>query len=694
MAAAVGKALDRYEGRLKVTGRAHYAADRKFEGMAHVAGVFSPVAAGRVVTLDCAAAEKAPGVLAVLRRGKCPKVQRSPNEFSSSTKVGEVRPPFEDDRIHYFGQYLAAVVAETWEQARAAARLVQVTVEADPPVVAVADGQWPGQPKLDPETPDYARGDPQKGWEQGEVKVDASYRIATEVHNAMELHSSVARWLKDGRLEIYDSTQWVVGTRHALAAMFGLKHDQVTVIAHHVGGGFGGKLFSWPGTVIAAMAAKAVKRPVKLVTDRRGEFTNAGHRPETRQRVRLAATKAGVLTSVRHESLAATSKVDDFLEDAAETTKSLYACKHVGTAQRMVPLNIGTPTSMRAPGAASGLFALESAMDELAVKLGMDPIELRKKNDAKVDGESGLPWSGKHLNACFDSVAKRFGWAKRKRGVGAMRQGGEILGWGFAAATWPALRKGSQARVELFQGGHAKVYCATQDIGTGTYTVIAQVAADALKLPFGRVEVAIGNSDFPEGPISGGSMATASFVPAVLAACEDALRKQRAAKSKLLVVGEGKVMPGKERQRYSFRSFGAHAVEVRWDPGIARLTVSRIVTAIDAGRILNRKTAHNQIAGGIVMGIGMGLREGAVYDRRDGRVVTDNLADYLLPVNADIPPLDIEFVEFPDRHMGGLGQRGVGEIGICGVAAALANAVYHATGQRIREIPLRLEDLL
>lgn len=691
--ASVGQGIDRYEGRLKVTGRADYAADRRCEGLAHVAGVFSQVASGRVVAIDCAAAERAPGVLAVLRHGHCPKVKRSPNAFGSATKVGEVRPPFEDDRVYYFGQYLAAVVAETWEQAKAAAALVRVTVAREPIQVALDDGQWPGERKPDPETPDYSRGDPEQGWAKGDAKVDATYATATEVHNAMELHSTVARWVEGGKLEVHDSTQWVVGTRGALAAMLGLRKEQVTVLAHHIGGGFGGKLFVWPGTVVAALAAKAVKRPVKLVTDRHQEGTTAGHRPETRQRVRLAATKEGVLTLVRHDAIAATSKVDDFIEDAAETSKTLYRCPHAATTQRIVPLHIGTPTSMRAPGAASGLFALESAMDELAVALGMDPIELRRKNDAQRDGESGLPYSSKHLTACFDSVAKRFGWAKRKAGIGSMRAGTEIIGWGFATATWPALRKNSRAKVELFREGRAKVYCATQDIGTGTYTVIAQVAADALRLPVSKVEVAIGNSDYPEGPISGGSMATASFVPAVMAACEDALKKLKGGRRES-VVGEGETAPGAERKKFSFRSFGAHAVEVRWDPGIGRLRVARVVTAIDAGKILNPKTAHNQIAGGIVMGIGMGLREESVYDSRDGRTLSDSLAEYLVPVNADIPPLDIEFLEFPDRHMGGHGGHGVGEIGICGVAAALANAVYHATGQRIREIPIKVEDLL
>lgn len=689
--AYVGQPLNRHEGRAKVTGQARYAADHAPDRLLYAFGVGSAIAAGELVKLDLARAEAEPGVVGVLHRGNFPRLRRSPNSFSNATKVGEVRLPFEDDRIHYAGQYIAVVLGETFEAARAGARLVRAEYRPAPARVTLAEGAWPDGATISEDTPDYTRGDPAKAWMDAPVKIDAVYSTPVEVHNPIELHATVASW-RGRQLEVRDSTQWVVGQRNALAAVFGVDPWRVTVLAPHVGGGFGGKLFLWPHTILAAAAARKWGRPVKFVVERRLEFTTVGHRPATRQRVRLGAAEDGAFRSLRHDTLAHTSLVDAFLEEAGATAKALYRCPNVGVTHRLVPLNVGTPTAMRAPGAASGSFALESAVDELAAALELDPIELRRRNEPSRDESQNRPWSNRHLLECFEVAARRFGWSRRSPAPGSMRDGREVLGWGCAAATWPAFRDEASARVELRPDGTATVYCATQDIGTGTISVIAQVAAEVLRLPPDRIVVAIGDSSHPRGPISGGSMATATVAPAVAAAARKALRRPGAGKR--VVTAEATTAPGAEERRFAFRSFGAHLVEVRWDPALARLRVARAVTAIDAGRMINPKTAENQILGGVMMGVGMALLERSVYDPRDGRVVTDSLADYLMPVHADAPELETVFLDHPDPRRQEFGGHGVGEIGVVGVAAAVANAAWHATGRRFRELPITVERLL
>ncbi len=729
----IGRGPNRVDGRAKVTGRANYAADNSAPGLVHAVGVFSTVAAGRIAALDAAAAEKAPGVLAVLHAGNVGKLYRSPNEMDNDTRVGEVRPPFEDDKIYYAGQFVALVVAETFEQARAAALGVNVSYDqaAEMTVELNADERLRGA-RVFEDAKDYERGNAEEAFARAGTKVDVTYTTPVEVHNPMELHASVAVWTGE-KLDVHESTQWVVGQRKALAKVLGVPPENVTVHAPYIGGGFGGKLFLWPHTVLAAVAARKVGRPVKLVVDRRREFTTVGHRPSTRQRLRIAAGADGKLAALTHESVSETSLVHDFLESSGHTSRSLYGCANVRVTHRLVSGNVGTPTSMRAPGAASGMIALEGAMDELAVALGVDPIEFRLRTAAESDGDKKKPWSSNHVRECCEVVRDKFGWAKRSAAPGSMRDGDEVLGWGFALACWSAEREEAMARVELRADGTARALCATQDIGTGTYTVIAQTVAEITGLPLEKIEVAIGNSDFPRGPISGGSMATASVTPAVIDATKKAIAQllkvatkkggplagvdakelsfhegmivvkggrrvsiadALAAENMASVDGEAHAQPGEEREKFSFKSYGAHAVEVRWDPGIARLRVARIVSAFDVGQVINAKTAANQVYGSLVMGIGMALLERAVYDERSGLVVTDNLADYLVPVHADTPEMDVTFLAHPDVQMGGFGARGVGEIGITGVGGAIVNAVYHATGKRVRDLPITLEKLL
>lgn len=728
--AVIGKPLNRYEGRSKVTGRANYAADNQPARVAHAYGVTSPIASGSITRLDTTAAKNAPGVVAVLHHGNTPKLHRFEEDMEKGHKAGEQRPPFEDDKIYYAGQFVAVVVAETFEQARWAAGLVRVEYRTTKHTLTLDDGKRVNGEKVQDDEKKL-RGDPEAALGKAAVQIDATYTTPVEVHHAMELHSSLAEWDGD-RLTLHDSTQWVFGQPKTLARVLGLPDDKVVVKAPFIGGGFGSKLFLWPHATLAAVAARHLGRPVKFVLPRQLQFTNSGHRPVTRQRIRMGATQEGRLVAIRHDSVSHTSLVTDYVESCGESTAALYNCPNVAITHRLVPVNVATPTSMRGPGSCPGMFALESALDELALKLHVDPLELRLRNLPARDEDQNLPWSSIHFETCLRQAAERFGWNNRQPAIGAMRDGHHVLGWGLASATWPATRKVSAARVELRADGTAKVECGTQDIGTGTYTVIANVVAELTSLPHDKISVVIGDSTLPPGPISGGSMATASVVPAIAAATRQAIEALFAAvtessgpfaavdpKSLTLkkdgiagpnrtvslaealratgrerVVGEARTEPGEEAKQYAFRSFGAHCVEVRWDPGITKLRVSRIVTVIDAGRIMNAKTARNQIEGALVMGLGMALMEEAIYDPRTGRVVNDNLADYHMMVHADMPEIDVTLLDRPDLHIGEFGAKGLGEIGITGIAAAVANAVHHATGRRVRDLPISLEKRL
>lgn len=715
----IGQPLNRVDGRHKVTGRANYAADNLVAGVAHAYGVMSRIAAGEIIQLDATAAEHAPGVLAVLHHGNAPKLQAFSEDWDKAQKLAEERPPFADHRIHYAGQFVALIVAESFDQARWASHLVKVEYRAEPHVLSLDQGiAAHGARPQDSEQSE--RGNADRALRGADVQLDATYTTPVEVHNAMELHATLARW-EDDRLMVDDSTQWVVGQANSLARILGIPADKVVVRAPYVGGGFGSKLFLWPHAVLAALAARELRRPVKLVLPRQFHFTTTGHRPFTRQRIRIGATTGGRLVALRHDTESHTSVVSDFVEPCGESTPRIYSCPNIAVTQRLVSVNVGTPNPMRGPGSCPGMYALESALDELALELGLDPLQLRLNNLPPRDEQKDLPWSSCHFEECLGVAAQRFGWSSRNPAVGSMREGREILGWGLAAATWPAHRDAATVRVELRTDGTARVACATQDIGTGTSTVLAQVVAELTGYPIDRIEVAIGDSTLPRGPISGGSMVTATVVPAVAQATRRAiadalhavpgtraggpssplertdaagiLRALRAS-GRQSASGEAHAEPGDEVEKFSFRSFGAHCVEVRWDPGITRLRVARVVSAFDVGRVINRKTALNQVEGAIVMGIGMALLEEAVYDDRTGRVVNDNLADYHVPVNAGLPAIDVTLLDHPDPHIGDFGAKGLGEIGITGIAAAIANATHHATGKRIRELPITIEKLI
>jgi xanthine dehydrogenase YagR molybdenum-binding subunit len=742
--AAIGKPIDRVDGRRKITGAAKYAAEFRHDRLAHAVLVQSTIAKGRIAALDTAAARRAPGVITILSHETMPKLKGAPGGPKAKPletgKMGEDRLPFSDDVIHYAGQHVALVVADTLDHARHAASLVKVRYREEKPALTIAEAESTAySPKASFGRPlQHQRGDVEAALAApGVIKIQQTYTTPVETNNPMEPSATVAVWNGD-RLTVADSTQAVMGTRAVLAQAFGIPKENVRVLCPFTGGGFGCKGFQWPHTMLAAMAARVTRRPVQLNLTRQQMFTSTGHRPPTVQTIALAAGRDGKLTAIRHETLQPTSPTTEFIEPCGLTTsKLLYSCENVAIPHRLVKVNIAPPTPMRAPGDCPGSFALESAMDELAYELGIDPLELRLRNYAEKDEGEGKPWSSKHLRECYQRGAEMFGWSRRNPKPGSTKDGGLLVGWGMATALYPGNRRPASARARLTPDGRALVQAATQDLGTGSYTVFTQVAADALGLPVERVTFELGDSEFPDAPTSGGSNSAASVSEAVyqvggaikakLAAIatsdpESPLAGLQAdqlamtggrlvlaadpsrglaftdliARSRMPAIeAEVHVKPEDEKtKKHSIHSWGAQFCEVKIDPLLPRVQVTRWVSVIDVGRVLNTKLSRSQVMGGVTMGIGMALMEHTVYDPRTGRPVTDNFADYLIPVNADFGSFDVEFLSYPDPVINTLGCRGVGEIGITGVAAAIANAVYHATGKRVRDLPITIEKLI
>jgi xanthine dehydrogenase YagR molybdenum-binding subunit len=731
----IGVATRRVDGPLKVTGAAMYASDHHFPGLLYAWPVRATIAKGSIAALDTAHAEKMTGVVAVYHRANIGKLYRVPPAAGMSLILDERRPPLEDDQVRYYGQYVAVVVADTMEQARAAAEAVKVKYNREQPD---AHSRMLGS-ALTTEKPDEKskRGDTAAALKSAGTKVDAVYTIPVETHNPIELHASVAVY--DGeRFTLYETSQAVGNHRDVLAQMLGTPPEQVQVITRFLGSGFGGKLWPWPQSALAAACARNLRRPVKLVVSRQMMFESVGHRPAIEQRMQLAAEPDGRLTALQQDYVNHTAILDDYDEGCGEVTPFMYSTANLLVTGGLARRNVGNPTAMRGPGAVPGLFALESAMDELAIALKMDPVQFRLKNEPEIDESLKIPFSSRHMKECLTVGAEKFGWAARTPEIGSMKKDGVTLGWGVATCAWLAARSEAQATVELRQDGKARVACGTQDIGGGTYTVLAQIVSHQTGLPVNKIEVVLGDSSLPSGPISGGSWVTASVTPAVLDAAQKAVQSLLLAAVKSdrspfngkkpddlefvdgavrlkgqaqgaipmaqileianirSVSGAGKSEGtlGEAKPEYSFHSYGAQFVEVGWQPEIARLRVNRIVTVIDAGRILNPRLARNQIEGAVVMGIGMALFEETMYDSRSGAPINNNLADYVMAVNADTPHIDVTFLDHPDYKLNPLGARGVGEIGLAGIAPAIANAVYHATGIRVRDLPVRIEDLL
>ena len=731
--------LPRVDGPLKVTGAAKYSSDYNLPGMLYAVPVCATIASGEIARIETALAESMPGVKAVYHRGNIGKLYRTAPPVGFLGIIDEKRPPLADDTVRYYGQYVAAVVALTFEQAVAAANAVKVTYKTTAPNVAT---HFKESEATDKPNVDSHRGDPDSGFASAPVKIDHTYATPTETHNPIELHASLADF--DGQnFTLYETTQAVCNAQNVMAQMLGVPQENVRVISRFLGSGFGGKLWPWPHALIAAQASRNLGRPVKLVVTRDMMFQNVGHRPRTQQRVRLGASPNGKLVALMHDSLNHTSLLDDYSEGCSEATPYSYSVANLRATSGLVRRNVGTPTSMRGPGAVPGLFALESAMDELAIELKIDPIQLRLLNEPDKDEGLNLPFSSRHFVECLKVGAEKFGWSRYSPAIGSMKGSGEhaglTLGWGVAGCSWIAERCETEASVEFLSNGTARVSCATQDIGTGTYTVLSNIVAERIGLSNDRIEVVLGDSNLPPGPISGGSWATASVIPAVLNAIEKAQQALFSIatsgpdaafpnqKADALALAHGKVHLkaadastgisfgdilsqagiraaagqgksagtfGAPDRKFSTHSFGAQFAEITWQPEIARLRVSRVVTVIDAGHIMNPKPARNQIEGAVVMGIGMALFEATRYDARFGAPINNNLADYILTTNADAPAIDVTFLDYPDLVLNPLGARGVGEIGLAGIAAAIANAVHHATGVRARELPIRIEDLL
>ncbi|MBD1868840.1 xanthine dehydrogenase family protein molybdopterin-binding subunit [Cyanobacteria bacterium FACHB-471] len=756
-----GKPIDRVDGRLKVTGAAKYAAEYNQPQMAYAFPVRSTIANGTIASVDTNAALQSPGVLMVLTHENAPRLKAlDPQELSQAGgRLGENLVPLQDGRVHYFGQFIGVVVAETYEQARHAAGLVRVAYAEEKPAIDFETELLKG---FRPET---AQGQPaQLNTGQAApllaaapVKIERTYTTPTENHHPMELHSTIAIWEGANKLIVHESTQSVMTVRAVVAYFFSLKPENVRVLAPYIGGGFGSKGNPWTNIVLAVMAGQAVNRPVKLVITRHMMQTNVGRRSETKQQVALGAGSDGKLAVMRHHNNSY-SNLTQYFERSGSPTEVLYSAPLREITYQVARLNIGASTFVRAPGDAPGSFALESAMDELAYELKIDPVEFRVINHTTTDPLSKLPYSSEHLIECYRTGAEKFGWARRKQQPRQTRDGRYLVGYGTAAATYPASRASASARVRLAADGRVIVQSATLDLGTGTYTIMAQTAADALGVSVERIAVEIGDSDLPPAPVSARSITTASVLPAVLAACEmlrkDLMQLATAdAKSKLNGVnpaeiifsdakffarsdrsksdsysdilrrnnktaleacttampasGSGLGAPGascilaptdseenSDAQKYSFHSFGAQFAEVRVDEDLGLIRVKRFTTVHDVGRIMNEKTARSQIIGSVTYALGETLMEETLFDKRFGNPVTRTLADYHVPVNLDVPPIDVHFIGKPDPHISPIGARGLGEIASVGVAAAVANAVFNATGKRIRDLPITPDKLL
>jgi xanthine dehydrogenase YagR molybdenum-binding subunit len=734
---AIGEPISRVDGRLKVTGSARYNGDISLQTVAHAAIVYSTIANGRVESIDTSAAENAPGVLAVLTHNNMPRMKLLP--WSHLRPQGQTYLPLQDDAIHYAGQPVAVVVAATLDQAAYAGTLIKVAYESHPPrlfdlrtakedAIEPPQRMWPLSSSV---------GDADKAIAGVAVKIERTYTMPDRHHNQMEPHVTLAVWDDTGTLTLYDSTQMVVGTRKLVALVLDLPEEKVNVVCEFLGGGFGGKSWSWPHTLLAAVAARVVNRPVRLQLSRAQMYSMVGHQAATVQSIALGADRDGKLTGIRHDSINPTSVFDDYVEYAAMASRHLWrASGGISTSHKVVHVNRNSPIVLRAPMEAQGHFALESAMDELAYAIGVDPVELRLRNDTDTDPYSGRPFSTRALRECLTGGATRFGWDKRTPEPSSMRDGRYLIGQGMAAAIYTHWRWPGKARVTLNSDGSALVEAAAHDIGTGTYTIMAQVAADALGLAPKQVSVRLGDTRLPESHPAIGSATTANATAAVMLAAQAARERAvelsltgreapfaGAARKDIIVaeaglalrnknlnvsyaellasngvsslVGDGDYNPVEEANGpKAIFSFSAVFAEVRVDNELGLVRLNRFVGAYDAGRIINPKTARSQAIGGIIWGTGQALLEQSEIDPVSGQFINRNYSGYLVPTNADIPDLDVLFVGGFDEEASPLGAKGLGELTAVSVAPAIANAVFHATGKRVRDLPITIEKVL
>ena len=729
----LGKETSRMDGIAKVTGRARYAAEWNAPHPAYGFLVLSTVARGEVTRIDTAAAKAAPGVLAIFTHENVPGLMPAPSKKRKDDDKDRDFRALRSPRIIFSAQPIALVVADTFEQARHAATLVRAEYREEKPTTDLRAALGASyDPEKDSPKP---RGKGAAALTEAEVRVDAEYFVPMEHHHPMEPHGATAMW-QDGQLTIWDKTQNVPQLADRLARFFDLDAAQVQVVSQFAGGAFGSALSVNYYPPLAALAAREVGRPVKLVYTRRQMFTGHGYRPVTWQKVSLGASKDGRLTAIEHRIVGNTSQDDDYADSFVKVARLLYQCPNVETSYRISKLDLPTPAPMRAPGAVTNTFAFECAMDELAYALNIDPLRLRLINYAETDPESGKPYSSKALRECYEQGAAKFGWERRTQAPRSMRDGPLLVGWGVATGLWPAMQQPASVRLTLDRDGIARVQSATTDIGPGTGTVMTMIAAEFLGLPPDRVKYGLGESSMPDAPPQGGSWTTASVGSAV----REAALKMRTkllelarkapgsafanatednvewAEGKLLsrgqttggltfaelvrLAGDGDLTiehtssPSPEREKHATYAHGAQFVEVKVDPDLGTVKVTRVIEATACGRIMNPRTSHSQEIGGVIWGIGMALQEATEIDHRFGRMLNRSLADYHVPVHADVHEVHTMFVEENDTIVNPLGVKGMGELGLVGIPAAIANAVFHATGRRVRELPITPDKLL
>jgi len=733
----IGKATSRIDGVAKVAGRAKYAADSNAQGLAYASLVTATIPRGKLVDIDASEALRVAGVLDVLSHRNRPAMASTDKAYNDETAPeGSPYRPLYDDRIRFNGQPIALVIAETAEIARFAASLVRAKYQEEAYSTDLFQRRYPEKdvaPGSGQGTPPKPRGSLQSGFAGADVRHEAEYYVPIENHNPMELYASTVMWDGEGKLTIWDKTQGVQNVHRYICSVLGLNPDDVRIMTPYMGGGFGSGLRPQFQVVLATMAALALKRSVRLVLTRQQMYV-LGYRPATVQRIALGAGSSGSLDAMLHEATTITSTYESFHRQETGWSGLLYTCENAKFVHKLAPLDLATPCDMRAPSAATGVFAIECAMDELAVAVGIDPLELRLRNYSEIDQNENRPYTSKALRECYRQGAKAFGWEKRNPEPGSMREGNDLVGWGMATGVWEALQMPMAVRIRLMRDGRARVACAATDIGTGTYTIMAQVAADRLGLPIDRVAVELGKSDLPQSPVQGGSWIATSVAAAICSTCDEirdellALAKSAPgspfadAKADDVVLADGALTSKRnagdrlsiadvmgrsgndhiecqttaqptKHKGYSSNTHSAIFAEVKVDAQLGVIRTTRVVSAVAAGRILNTKTAGSQIMGAVVGGVGMALEEETLVDHTFGRIMNADIAEYHVPVNADIHDVEVIFVEERDDLINPLGMKGVGEIGIVGVAAAIANACYHATGTRVRQLPITLDKL-
>ncbi len=724
---------ERYDGRAKVTGKAKYTAEHQVKNPAYAWMVQSTIPNGSLAAIDHTAAAKAPGVLTVVTPFNAPKLPGPKIQPPASRHITVLQ----ETDVWYNGQPIAVVVADTLEQARYAATLLKITYKPQPAKLdfkgRLDEARPPKQPGREPY--EMKRGDLAASMAKATTTLEVTYTTPIQNHNPMEPHATIASWDGDNLL-LFDSTQYIRGVKMTAAKVLGIPIDNVRIECPYTGGGFGSKGSTWSHVILCAMAAKVVNRPVKLVLDRTQMFGPVGARPRTVQNIKFGATADGKLLGIQHDALMHTSVMEDFTEPSATQTRMLYASESNDTSHKLVDMNLGVATFQRAPGEATGTAALECAMDELAWKLNMDPVQLRMVNYTEKDPGHDRPFTSKHLRECYTQGAERFGWSKRAAQPGQHPEGNLLIGYGMATATYPANRSAAQATCSYQPDGRGTVATAAVDLGTGTYTIMADTAGQYLGLDPHLIDVRLGDSKLPQAPVSGGSQTAASIGPAIQAAAQQAklkladmavadaasplyglrasdldvkdgklfaktnpsttesVRAILARNGGKPVEAQGSAEPSEDHTAYTSQSFGAVFAEVAVDKSTHMVHVRRMVAVYDIGTLMNQTTGINQLIGGIVWGVSTALHEETHIDPVYGRTANENLAEYHVPTNADIGTIDVSVVGIPDTKFNPLGARGIGEIGITGAAAAVANAIYHATGKRVREYPITPDKIM